>query len=67
MFVKYKIVRGRGGGVNLWRVKVGGLFVVILNFIFLNKKIFLKFYRIIEVFYIVKVFVVKMFILLILR
>lgn len=64
MFVKYKIVRG---GVNLWRVKVGGLFVVILNFIFLNKKIFLKFYRIIEVFYIVKVFVVKMFILLILR
>lgn len=65
MFVKYKIIRG--GGVNLWRVKVGGLFVVILNFIFLNKKIFLKFYRIIEVFYIVKVFVVKMFILLILR
>lgn len=64
MFVKYKIIRG---GVNLWRVKVGGLFVVILNFIFLNKKIFLKFYRIIEVFYIVKVFVVKMFILLILR
>lgn len=53
--------------MNLWRVKVGGLFVVILNFIFLNKKIFLKFYRIIEVFYIVKVFVVKMFILLILR
>lgn len=60
MLVKYKTTRG-GGGVNLWRVKAGGLSAAILNLILSNKKILLKFHRIIEAFYIVKVLVVKTF------
>lgn len=60
MLVKYKTAKG-GGGVNLWRVKAGGLSAAILNLILSNKKILLKFHRIIEAFYIVKVLVVKTF------
>lgn len=47
--------------MNLWRVKAGGLSAAILNHILSNKKILLKFNRIIEAFYIVKVLVVKTF------
>lgn len=47
--------------MNLWRVKAGGLSAAILNHILSNKKILLKFHRIIEAFYIVKVLVVKTF------
>lgn len=47
--------------MNLWRVKAGGLSAAILNLILSNKKILLKFHRIFEAFYIVKVLVVKTF------